>query len=110
MMNDTAITFRTNSETKAEAQHIFADLGMDISTALNVFLKKVVRTGSIPFEVTLNDEPNETTLAALDEVYNHPELSDGPYATKKEILEALASRRKTFAVKKSISRKNRKPQ
>lgn len=88
-MNDTAITFRTNSQTKAEAQQIFADLGMDISTALNVFLKKVIRTGSIPFEVSVSEEPNETTLAAIDEIYNHPELTEGPYTTKKEILEAL---------------------
>ena len=88
-MNDTAITFRTNSKTKAEAQQIFADLGMDISTALNVFLKKVIKTGSIPFEVSISEEPNEITLAAIDEVYKHPELTEGPYTTIEEILEAL---------------------
>ena len=88
-MNDTAITFRTNSATKMAAQKVFAELGMDISTALNVFLKKVIRTESIPFDVSVYDEPNETTLVAIDEIYNHPELTEGPYTTKKEILEAL---------------------
>ena len=88
-MYDTAITFRTNSKTKASAQKVFSSLGMDLSTALNIFLAKAVRTKSIPFDVSLNDKPNKETLAAIDEIYNHPELTDGPYHTKKEILEAL---------------------
>lgn len=88
-MYDTAITFRTNKETKAEAQRIFAELGMDISTALNIFLKKAVREEAIPFEVSISEEPNAETMAAIDDIYNHPENLEGPYVTKKEILEAL---------------------
>ena len=88
-MNDTAITFRTNSETKAEAQRILAELGMDISTALNVFLKKVVRTESIPFDVSLAEEPNAETLAAIDEIINHPEETEGPFYTVEELMEHL---------------------
>ena len=88
-MNDTAITFRTNSETKAEAQKVLANLGMDISTALNIFLKKVVRTEAIPFDVSISEEPSAETLAAIKNVYEHPEDLEGPYTTKKEILEAL---------------------
>ena len=88
-MNDTAITFRTNSKTKAEAQKVLADLGMDISTALNVFLKKVVRTKAIPFDVSVVEEPNAETMAAIDEIYNHPELTEGPFATIDELMEHL---------------------
>jgi len=89
-MNDTAITFRTNSKTKADAQKVFAGLGLDLSTALNIFLVKAVRTKSIPFDITYEDEtPNAETLAAIKETYNHPEQLEGPYTTKKEILEAL---------------------
>ncbi|MBR3052141.1 type II toxin-antitoxin system RelB/DinJ family antitoxin [Candidatus Saccharibacteria bacterium] len=88
-MYDTTITFRTNSKTKSTAQKVFADLGMDLSTALNVFLNKAARTKSIPFDVSLDKEPNKETLAAIDEIYNHPELTEGPYITKEEILEAL---------------------
>lgn len=88
-MNDTAITFRTNSKTKAEAQKVLADLGMDISTALNVFLKKVVRTKAIPFDVSVAEEPNAETMAAIDEIYNHPELTEGPFTTVDELMEHL---------------------
>lgn len=88
-MYDTAITFRTNSKTKANAQKVFAELGMDLSTALNIFLAKAARTKSIPFDVSLSDEPNKETMAAIDEIYRHPELTEGPYTTKEKILEAL---------------------
>lgn len=87
-MYDTAITFRTNSKTKASAQMVFAELGMDLSTALNIFLVKATRTKSIPFDVSLSEEPNKETMAVTDEIYQHPELTEGPYATKEEILEA----------------------
>ena len=88
-MNDTAITFRTNSKTKAEAQRIFGELGMDISTALNVFLKKAVRTESIPFDVSVSEEPNAETLAAINEIINHPEETEGPFYTVDELMEHL---------------------
>ena len=88
-MNDTAITFRTNKETKAAAQKIFAELGMDISTALNVYLRKVIHTESIPFEVSVSEEFNEETLAVIREAIEHPENLNGPYKTKKELFEAL---------------------
>ncbi len=88
-MYDTAITFRTNSKTKASAQKVFSSLGMDLSTALNIFLAKAVRTKSIPFDVSLDERPNGKTMEAIDEIYNHPEMTEGPYKTKEEILEAL---------------------
>ena len=89
-MYDTAITFRTNSKTKAEAQKVFANLGLDLSTALNIFLTKATRTKSIPFDVAYEDEtPNAETLAAIRETYEHPERLEGPFATVEEALEAL---------------------
>lgn len=88
-MYDTAITFRTNLETKKEAQRVLADLGMDISTALNVFLKKVVRTEAIPFEVAIYDEPNEETKAVIREAMERPETLNGPITNKKELHDVL---------------------
>lgn len=88
-MYDTAITFRTSKETKAEAQRICAELGMDMSTALNVFLKKMVRVRSIPFEVTAEEEFNEETKAVIKEAMEHPETLEGPYSSMKELREAL---------------------
>lgn len=51
-MTNTTITVRTDTELKAEAQKVLAELGMDMSTAINVFLRQVVRRQAIPFEIS----------------------------------------------------------
>ncbi len=65
--NDTSMTIRMNSDVKQEAQEIFAALGMDMSTAINVFLRQAIHFKGFPFEVRL-DIPNEETLEAIEEV------------------------------------------
>lgn len=60
---------------KKESQKLFADLGMDLSTAVNVFLKQSIRVQGLPF-VVKRDNPNAETDAAINEYYemkNHPE-------------------------------------
>jgi len=51
-MGATNINIRTDSELKSRAQTVLADLGLDMSTAINVFLNQVVYTQAIPFEVS----------------------------------------------------------
>ena len=50
-MASTNINIRTNSELKAKAQEILNDLGLDMSTAVNIFLKQIVYKQAIPFEI-----------------------------------------------------------
>jgi len=64
---DTSMTIRMNREVKQEAQEIFSSLGMDMTTAINVFLRQAIHFRGFPFEVRL-DIPNEDTLAAINEV------------------------------------------
>lgn len=45
------IIFRTDNELKQEAQNAFADMGLTLSQGLNLYLKEVVATGKIPFQV-----------------------------------------------------------
>lgn len=64
-----------DEDTKKEAQILFSDLGMDLSTAVNVFLKQSVRVQGFPFIIERNN-PNAETAAALNEYYEmkaHPE-------------------------------------
>ena len=51
-MAATNINIRTDSELKAKAQLILTDLGMDMSTAINVFLNQIVYKQAIPFEIS----------------------------------------------------------
>ncbi len=67
MTNSTTnITIRMDSDLKVKADELFNDLGMNISTAFNVFVRQSVREGRIPFNISLN-QPNKETIAAMIE-------------------------------------------
>ena len=51
-MAATNINIRTDSVLKAKAQSVLADLGLDMSTAINIFLNQVVYKHAIPFEIS----------------------------------------------------------
>lgn len=51
MVSTSNINIRTDAELKANAQKVLADLGLDMTTAINVFLKQVVYRQAIPFEL-----------------------------------------------------------
>ncbi len=60
------ITVRVEDKLKKEAGDVFREVGMDMSTAITIYLKQVVRTNGIPFPVTA-DIPNTLTLKAIQE-------------------------------------------
>ena len=51
-MAQTNINIRMDEDLKKQADILFADLGMNMSTAFNVFVRHAVRTGGIPFDIT----------------------------------------------------------
>ncbi len=55
-----------DADTKAKAQVLLSDFGMDLSTAVNIFLKQMIYEGSFPFAIT-REVPNKITLAAMQE-------------------------------------------
>ena len=60
----TNISIRMDSELKAQADALFAELGMNLSTAFNIFVRQSLREGGIPFEIKL-EKPNKVTVAAM---------------------------------------------
>ena len=68
-MNSVNVTFRVDENLKAQADALFADLGMSLSTAFNIFLRQSVREQQIPFSISRNI-PNAVTLAAMDSAEN----------------------------------------
>lgn len=60
------ITVRVDDSVKKQAADIFKEVGMDMSTAINVYLKQVIRSNGIPFPVSA-DIPNAVTLQAIEE-------------------------------------------
>ena len=66
MAGSTNISIRMDADLKAQADALFGELGMNLTTAFNIFVRQALREGRIPFEISLN-QPNRETLAALME-------------------------------------------
>lgn len=64
MAGSTNISIRMDSDLKAQADALFGELGMNITTAFNIFVRQSLREGRIPFDISLN-QPNRETLAAM---------------------------------------------
>jgi DNA-damage-inducible protein J len=58
------VNIRIDDEIKEQAERLFNDLGMNFSTAVNVFVKQSVRQGGLPFAVTTE----------VDALYNRANL------------------------------------
>ena len=73
-MSQANINLRIDPEIKKQAEAMFADMGLTMSTAINIFIRQALRQGKIPFEIT-SDIPNAETLAAIDDVNKGRNLS-----------------------------------
>ena len=78
-MATSTINVRVDSELKAQAETLFADLGLSMSTAVVMFLKSAVSHDGLPFEVR-RYTPNAATRSALGE---YEEMKKSPSAYKR---------------------------
>lgn len=89
-MESTNLNIRTDKDVKIAAEKIFEELGLNMTTAVNIFLRQTIRENGIPFELKLNI-PNDTTVAAIEEgrklVYDR---SAKGYSTMDDLRAALA--------------------
>lgn len=69
---------------KISAQELFADLGLDMTTAVTMFLKAAVREQGIPFEISRKTE-TQNALKEFDRMLAHPE----EYKRYKSFREAM---------------------
>lgn len=60
------LNIRTDKEVKEKAEMLFSELGMNMTTAVNLFLRASIREHGIPFMLK-TDVPNEETAAAIEE-------------------------------------------
>ncbi len=55
-MGQTNVNIRMDADIKQEAEQLFDSLGMNMSTAFNIFVRQSLRTGGIPFKITTQDD------------------------------------------------------
>lgn len=63
----TTIQVRTNAKLKKDVQKILEEIGLDMSSAITVYLKKIVITGSIPFPLSTIHDLNIEKEQSMDE-------------------------------------------
>ena len=68
-MATTNLNIRTDKAIKDQAEEIFNELGLNMTTAVNIFLRTAIREHGIPFELKLEvpKDPNNTPAAAIEE-------------------------------------------
>ncbi|MCL2045216.1 MAG: type II toxin-antitoxin system RelB/DinJ family antitoxin [Oscillospiraceae bacterium] len=90
-MKTTHINIRTDVETKSKAQKIFKSLGLDMSTAINMFLLQTVRLNDLPFVLSTNAKPSkkprEEMFGCLRGEYKIADDFDAPLDDFKEYME-----------------------
>ena len=91
-MAKSATNLSLDSEAKQTCIQLFNELGLDLSTAVNMFLKKCVKVHGITFIIS-TDEPNAETISAMNEYFTlkqHPEKYKRYASFKDAMNEALA--------------------
>ena len=78
------LNVRVDEALKKNAEALLDDLGMNMSTAINVFLRQLIRVHGIPFEIKA-DIPNTETLEAINDVKNGRNLHE-PFKSVEDTL------------------------
>lgn len=84
------MTIRIEPELKEQATALFKSLGMDLSTATDVFYRQALRCNGLPFEVKAADESNAVTYATMEAAEKEEDIY-GPFDSVSDLMKALNS-------------------
>lgn len=86
-MTPISTNIKIDPQLKQESQKLFESMGLNLSTAVNMFLRQAVREQAIPFRVG-NPLPNSQTIQAIMEARKGIGLSRG-FTSVDELMEDL---------------------
>ena len=86
-MTPVSTNIKIDPDLKRESQILFEQLGLNLSTAINMFLRQSVREQAIPFRVG-SPVPNSETLKAIEDARKGIGLSRG-FSSVTELMEDL---------------------
>lgn len=85
----TNLNIKTDRSVKEQSEQIFSDLGLNMTTAVNMFLRATIRENGIPFDLKM-EKPNRVTVSAIEEgrrIASDPSVKG--YKDMNELREAL---------------------
>jgi addiction module antitoxin, relB/dinJ family len=80
------MSIRLDSEVKEQAQQVFNNLGMDMTTAINIFLRQAIQYQGLPFDVRLDE--NRRLLEVLTDLDQNRNMSQ-PFESVSDLMEDL---------------------
>ena len=88
MNNSTNLNIRIDKTIKETSEKVFEDLGLNMTTAINMFLRQVIRVNGIPFEIKGNI-PNQETIEAIEESIRLENDNSKGYSSIEDLKNAL---------------------
>ncbi|HHK7208778.1 TPA: type II toxin-antitoxin system RelB/DinJ family antitoxin [Streptococcus pneumoniae] len=85
-MSKMSISIRLDSEVKEQAQQVLSNLGMDMTTAINIFLRQAIQYQGLPFDVRLDE--NRKLLQALTDLDQNRNMSQS-FESVSDLMEDL---------------------
>ncbi|MDS5777741.1 type II toxin-antitoxin system RelB/DinJ family antitoxin [Streptococcus pneumoniae] len=85
-MSKMSISIRLDSEVKEQTQQVFSNLGMDMTTAINIFLRQAIQYQGLPFDVRLDE--NRKLLQALTDLDQNRNMSQS-FESVSDLMEDL---------------------
>ena len=89
MATTTNFSVRMDSDIKKQCEALYGELGINLTTAINVFLRKSLRAGGFPFDVRIEQPNRETMVAMLEAEHIAHDSSVKRYSDVEEALRAL---------------------
>lgn len=89
-MATTNFSVRLDNDLKKKSEALYSELGINLTTAINVFLRKSLTVGGFPFDVRTEKPSTETMLALLEA----DKLSKDPNVKGLEVEDALRELKK----------------
>ena len=85
-MSKTSMSIRLDSEVKEQAQQVFNNLGMDMTTAINIFLRQAIQYQGLPFDVRLDE--SRKLLEVLTDLEQNRNMSQS-FESVSDLMEDL---------------------
>lgn len=87
-MTMATVTVRVDEQTKKNASMVLANIGLDVSTAVRIFLRQIVIRGQMPLELVQDPFFSQSNVAALRESIAQADRGEFAKVTTLEELEA----------------------
>ena len=88
MNNSTNLNIRIDRNIKETSEKVLGDLGLNMTTAINMFLRQVIRVNGSPFEIKGNT-PNKETIETIEESIRLANDNSKGYSSIEDLKNAL---------------------